>query len=545
MPNITFSYNDFQKLLGTKLQIEKFRNLLLLYAKAELGKQEADEVTVELDDTNLPYLWCPEGLARLFKGVLGISKGTAKLKLSKSEYKIIADDSVKAVRPFITAFVAKGKKLDDYTLKQIIQMQEKFCENYGRRRQKVSIGLYSYKRLTFPIHYKAVEPESAKFIPLEFEKALNLKQILEQHPKGQQYGWILKNAEKYPLLSDSNGEVLSFPPIINSNFTGRLEIGDSELLFEATGTDEESINLSACIFAQNLQERGFQIYSVIVKQGQRTIATPIITRESLRINPSEVRSLTGLELTQQQIQALLEKTGYDVKGNLATVPHYRADVMHPFDIIEDVAISFGFDKIEELPLASYTVGKKEKSSELVNSLRKAVSGMGFQEIFSHILADKNSISAKMGIGTQNIIELENFMSETYSAVRNSILPQLLEVLSKNKHSEYPQKLFEEGTIADRQGSKISEQRSICLVFAHSKANFTEAKQYLVSLLSIAGVKSTILPKNEPHFIGGRSGSIVSGGKQIGSIGEISPRVLAEFGIEMPTVAIEIGLSFLL
>ncbi|MEK6854484.1 MAG: phenylalanine--tRNA ligase subunit beta, partial [Nanoarchaeota archaeon] len=247
MPTISFLFKDFQQLLGKQLQIEKFEELLLLYAKGEVEKYDkaADEVTVKLDDTNLPYMWCPEGLARYLRGILSIQKGTEKLKVNGSNYRVIADNSVKKVRPFITAFVAKGKKLDDYLLKQLVQMQEKFCEGYGRRRQKVSIGLYSYKRIAFPVHYKAVAPESVSFAPLEFDKELSLREILAQHPKGQQYGWIIKDSAKYPLLIDDKEKVLSLAPIINSNFTGRLEIGDNEFLFEATGTDEESINLGA------------------------------------------------------------------------------------------------------------------------------------------------------------------------------------------------------------------------------------------------------------------------------------------------------------
>src|SRR3989338_2379823 len=174
MPTISFLFKDFQQLLGRKILLEEFENLLLLYAKAEHDKATG-ETTVELDDTNLPYLWCPEGIARLLRGILGLQKGTAKLKVSRGSYRGVIDSSVKSIRPYITSFVAKGKKLDDYLLKQLVQMQEKFCESYGRRRQKTSIGLYSYKRIKFPVHYRDVVPESAKFTPLDSDSVMNLK----------------------------------------------------------------------------------------------------------------------------------------------------------------------------------------------------------------------------------------------------------------------------------------------------------------------------------------------------------------------------------
>lgn len=539
MPTIAFSYKDFQNLLGKKLPHGKFVEMLLLYAKAEAGKYEeaTGEITVELDDTNLPYLWCPEGLARLFQGILGIRKGQAKLKLSKGNYKIIAEESVKKVRPYITAFVAKGKKIDDYALKQLVQLQEKFCDNYGRKRQKVSTGLYSFKRLTFPVHYKAVPPESVKFTPLGFEKPLTLAQILKQHPKGQQYGWILKDSANYPILLDDKGEVLSLAPIINSSFTGRLEVGDSEMLFEATGTDEESINLAANIFAQNLAERGFEIYSVAIKQSGKSFIAPIMEQTKAKITPESVEQLTGLKLSPAQIKALLEKMGYEMENGQATLPAYRADYMHPVDIIEDVAIAYGFDKIAEMPLTSYTVGKKDSKGAMLNPLRKAIVGIGFQEIFSHILTDKNSVDG-------DAVELENFMSETYSAVRNSLLPQLLDVLAKNRHSEYPQKIFEEGIVATKKSGKIREWHSLALAAAHSKADFTEMKQYLSAFFAAAAIKFELRPTENATFIKGRVGSIIAGKKGIGLIGEISPAKLEELGIDTPVVAMEIDLSFL-
>ncbi len=541
MPNITFSYKDFGQLLGKKLPVEKFGEMLMLYAKAELGKRDGDEVTVELDDTNLPYLWCPEGLARFFRGILGISTGMQKLKVKSGSYKVVVDDSVKPVRPFIAAFAAKGKKIDDYLLKQLIQLQEKFCEGYGRRRQKVSIGLYAYKKIAFPIHYKAVEPSSAKFIPLEMDRSLNLRQILELHPKGQQYGWILKGASKYPLLQDANGEILSFPPIINSNSTGRLEAGDTEMLFEATGTDEESVNLAANIFAHNLSERGFEVFSATVSYKGKSEIVPLIKTEKIAISSEFVEKVTGLELTSAELKSLLAKSGYEYSNGQAIIPGYRADIMHPVDIAEDIAIAFGYDNINEEPLRSYTLGMPLPAAQKINKLRKAVVAMGFQEIFSHILADRNSMIGNPA----SRVELENYMSETFSAVRNSLLPQLLDVLSKNKHAEYPQRVFEEGIIASRNGTAINETHLLTLVSAHAKADFTEQKQHLNALLSAAGVRFTIHPVDHPAFLKGRAGSIVVGTSTVGVIGEISPAILAKWGVEMPVTASEIDLKFLI
>ena len=284
MPTITFSLKDLQHLVGKKLSVEEVQELAH-YGKGDFENydEETDEVKIDFGDTNLPYLWSVEGFARLLKGILGIQKGIPEIKVHKGPYQVVVDKSILKYRPFIACFAAKGNKVDDYLIKQLVQLQEKFCETYGRRRQKVSIGLYSYKRITFPVHYRAVDPLSIEFVPLEFKTKMNLKEILLEHPKGKEYAWILEGFGKYPVLMDDKNEVLSFIPIINSNSTGKLEVDDENIFFEATGTDEASVVLAANIFAYVLHDREFEIYSVEVNRNSEKITFPSIIQENIAI----------------------------------------------------------------------------------------------------------------------------------------------------------------------------------------------------------------------------------------------------------------------
>src|SRR3989338_6304625 len=333
MQTITFSLNDLNSLVGKKLSPEEVHELAQ-YGKAEVEgyDEEADELKMNFDDTNLPYLWSVEGFARLVKGILGIQKGVPELKLHKANYQVVADKSVAKIRPFIACFAAKGKKMNEYLLKQIIQLQEKFCESYGRRRQKVSIGLYSYKRIKFPLHYKAVEPGSIEFVPLEFKAKMNLKEVLAEHPKGREYAWILEGFEKYPLLADDKNEVMSLVPIINSNFTGKIEIGDENIFFEATGTDEEAVNLATVIFAYALFERGFEIHSVEIKYPGKKALSPDLELETITIKNEQIRHLFGLELKENEVKHLLEKAQFEFEGHKVRIPPYRKDILHPYDV---------------------------------------------------------------------------------------------------------------------------------------------------------------------------------------------------------------------
>jgi len=543
MPTISFSLKDLQKLLGKKISIDELKDLLT-YAKAEIDNYDksTDEVTADFGDTNLPYLWSVEGVAILLKGILGKEKGLPKLKINKGNYKLIVENSVTKVRPYIAAFVAKDCKIDDYLLKQIIQLQEKLCETYGMKRKKIAIGVYRNSQIKFPVYYKAVQPDKIKFTPLEFKKEMDLKEILEDHPKGQEYAWILEGADKYPILIDDNNEVLSFPPIINSNETGKLEEQDTELFFEVTGTDLDSVLVACNIFAQILNERGFKIFSVDIKYPNKKITTPSTLNEEIKLDKDNIQKLLGLNLKDNEIKTLLEKQRYDYKDGKVIIPCYRKDILHENDIIEDIGIAYGYDKIEELPLTSYTPGLTKPIVKFIDKSRELLIGLGFQEVMSQILSNKNLLYNKMEIKDFGTVELEKPTSENYACLRTWLIPILMEILSKNKHVEYPQKIFEQGMITVKNDGKIIDYERIAALTIAEKADYTKIKQDLDCLMNMLDIEYTIDDAKHSSFITGRVGRIIVNNKKVGYIGEINPKVIYTFNLEMPVVGFELNLS---
>ncbi len=543
MPTIIFSLKDLQHLVGKKITIEEVEELAH-YGKGDVESydSETDEVKVDFGDTNLPYLWSVEGFSRLIKGILGLKNGIPEIKIQKGNYQVAVDKSVMKHRPYIACFAAKGRKIDDYLLKQIVQLQEKFCETYGRRRQKVSIGLYSYKRITFPIHYKAVEPDSIEFVPLEFKSKMNLKEILAEHPKGKEYAWILEGFERYPILIDDKNEVLSFIPVINSNFTGKLEIDDEDIFFEATGTDEEAVSLAANIFAYALYERSFQIHSVEIKYHDRKIIFPHMEKETITIKNEQIKQLFGLELRDSEIKNILEKAQYEFKDYKVAIAPYRKDILHPFDVIEDIGIIYGFDKIKECPLTTYTVGSGLEINDFTDKIREIVFGLGYQEVMNAVLTNKNLLYSKMNIEDFGTVEIEDYMTETYSVVRSWILPNLMEVFSKNKHVEFPQKIFEEGLVNSRKGEKIEEFNRIAIAISHEDANYTNIRQVLDCIMRCLGLHYDIEETEHNSFIEGRVGRAIAKGKKVAYLGEINTQVLENWGLGMPVAALELNLT---
>ena len=543
MPTITFSLTDFQELLGKKITPEQLPDLLA-YAKGDLEDYDksTDEVKVDFGDTNLPYLWSVEGVARLLRGINGKQTGIPKLSVQKSQYKVVVDKSVTGVRPYISAFVAKNCVVSDYFLKQLIQLQEKLCETFGVRRKKVAIGVYRNAAITYPVHYKAVLPNKASFVPLEFKKAMNLQEILEEHPKGLQYAWVLQGQARYPLLTDAKNAVLSFPPIINSSETGKVTERDTELFFECTGEDERAVHLACTIFAYALAERGCTISSVEIKYPSRKVVTPLLAQDTIKLNRQHVADILGVAISETELKTLLKKMRYDYSAGKVTIPAYRKDIMHEVDVIEDIAIAYGYDKIPDAPLTSFTKGGMRPLISFVDILRELMVGLGYQEVARSILSNKSLLYTSMNVKDMGTIELQAPTSEQFSAVRSWLLPIVLDVLAKNKHVDYPQYIFEQGIVTTSHDGKIADYEKLAAASIHDKADYTQVRQVVDCLLRSLGVEYTVHEMDHKSFIEGRVGKIIVKDVDVGFLGEINPTVIANFGLEKPIVAFELNVS---
>jgi phenylalanyl-tRNA synthetase beta chain len=542
MPTIEFSFKDFCKLLGKKVSEKRFEELLS-YAKAELDGLTNDVAKVDLNDTNLPVLWSVEGLARRLKGIEGIETGIYKPKIKKTNDKVIVDKKLSKVRPYIACFRAKGKPLNEYMLLQLIQLQEKLCENFGRKRKKISIGVYPSKKISFPVHFKAATA-STKFVPLDCTEEMTISEILENHPKGKEYSSILEGVSHYPILIDSKEEVLSLAPIINSERTGKLEVGDCELFFDATGTDEDSVILAATIFAAALADRGFELESLTIEYADKKVVVPSFDTRSIKFDSALAESILGIKLKESDIKKYLEQMRYGYSKGDVQIPAYRNDIMHVLDVIEDLCIAYGYHNLKSQSLNFYSRGEMLSGTRFTDLDRSFWVGLGYQEIFSAILTKPDLLYKQMCVADSGTVEIDNYMSKSYSVVRSWIMPILMDVLSKNKHVDYPQKAFESGLVAQRHGDNILEEEHISAVSAHSSASFTEMRQNIECVLRSHGIECTFKKFELGCFIPGRAAKVLVKGKEIGFVGEVNPKVLNNFSLLVPVAACEINLSLI-
>ena len=538
MPVVTFDYNDFIDLLGYQIPKDKLIEKLPMIG-GDFDKIEGDELSIEFFP-NRPDLTSVEGIARASRAFFGFETGLKTYDILPSDISLKVDPSVKKVRPFVTTALIKNVTMTDELIASLMDLQEKLHFGLGRNRKKVAIGVHNFEPVTPPFIYKAVDPDSVQFIPLAKGDSMTLREILQKHEKGVDYAHILKGFDKYPLIVDANNNVLSFPPIINGSLT-EVTPYTKEIFIDVTGTDRKAINYALNIVSTALAERGCQIYSTAVYDESKIYPSPDLNPIKRELSVDYVNRILGTALKDIEITKCLGKMGYNssvTDGGKITVeiPAWRSDILHEIDLIEDVAIGYGFDVFETDFPTALTFGKTLPQHDLLESLRSIMIGLGFNEVTTFTISNTNDEFTNMGLNIGTMVEIENPIGEEYAGLRISLLPSLLKILRENRHHPLPQQIFELGTVINEQAKN---RRNLAGLKIDAKANFTLCKSIVEAVLRDIGCKYSINEKNHAAFIEGRCASIIKNNKEIGFFGELHPKTIQTFELEHPIIAFEI------
>ena len=540
MPVVELSYSRLQKLIGkvSKKQISDSLPFLGL----DIESEDKDDVRVEYSP-NRPDYSTDFGIALGLQGLLGIKTGDVKFKIKKSgKYSIDVKSGVSKIRPFVTGIVAKNGKIDDKTLKQLITMQEDLHFGICRKRKKSSIGIHDLDKISFPLVYSTVD-RSHKFIPLNSKDEMSISEILTSTDVGKDYGSLLGQSSKVPLIFDDNKNTVSFPPIINANIT-TVTTKTKNLFVEITGIVRDDAEDVLAVVAMILQSAGFALESVIISGAKNT--SPEFGMRKLVVSPSLINQTLGLDLKPSQIISCLKKSRLGALSNgseiVCTIPAYRFDIFGPMDLVEEVALGYGIQNLEPTMSPSQTVGQTNPVSLQLKLLDKTMIGLGYLEALNSSLTSKRVLYDMTNRDSSKIISVLDSKSREHTILRDSILPGLAENLSKNIHESYPQRLFETGTVFTA-GDPVSEKINFAGICAHKDANFTEIKSVVQAALNVGfGIKVETKTSSDPVFEKGHCASITLNNLQIGIIGKINSAVVENYKIRVPVVGFELSLS---
>ena len=567
MPTITLNRKVFEKLVGKRLKDEQLKDRISMLG-TDLESLTSEEIHVEIFP-NRPDLLSEQGFARAFASFIGVKPGLATFTVHtsrQSKYEVIIDASVASVRPYTVCAVVKNLKLTDEAIREIIQIQEKLHVTYCRNRKKGAIGIYPMEKIHFPITYFAADPKSISFRPLEASCAMQAHTILTNHPTGKEYGSLLEGEKNFPFFRDAKGNILSMPPIINSHEVGKVTTATTDVFIECSGFDYQVLSVCLNMVVTALADLGGDIYGVLLvssdtpkkkslSKSSKSSSTPVANPSYPLISPSlepsrmlldsaYVNKRLGLNLTVNQQHELLARMGFGRVGNDVLIPAYRADILHQVDLVEDIAIAYGYEHFtEEIPKVA-TIGEETTLAKLSRIIASLLTGLGFQELYTYSLTNKQALTS---IG-ESPIELANSISEEYDALRSTLISSLLSTLKQNRNHEYPQRVFDIGTVFHKDASEstgIKETTRLGVALCGELADFTRIKQVLDYLFTNLDVLYTIKESSHPTMIPGRIGAVTFSftdtEKKQGIIGEIHPQTLQDYGLEYPVALFEIEL----
>ena len=556
MPVINFSYEYFNQVLGREITKDQLIDMLPMIG-SDIEHYDNEMIKVEFFP-NRPDYYSVEGITRTVKGFLGIEKGLPNYSLSKSGVSMNVDPELRDIRPYTACCIIEGISLDENRLRGLMDFQEDLHWVLGRDRKKVAIGIHNLDVVKPPFTYRAAVPDKFSFVPLETTEKMKLNEILEHHKKGKKYAHLMDKFSKYPLITDSEDNVLSMPPIINGELT-KLTENTVNILIDVTGTDERAVNFALNIIACSFAESGGSIKTMEIIYQDRTVETPDLTPKKMIVNLLNARRILGIELSADDVVDMLHRVrlGAEAESDdkiAVFVPAYRIDILHEVDIIENIAIGYCFRKIiAELPQVA-TVAYPDIARTFENRVREIMIGMGFYEIMSLMLTSESQHYANMKLDEDEHVMVAQPISQDRTMIRKSLMNGLMEFLEDNKHEELPQKIFEVGDVAyidsdTETGTKIIKK--IACAVTHSNANFTEIKSITDSFVSNIGLKMILEPIDYPSFIKGRCATFqgvskdkegnddISMGSVKGFFGELDPEVITNFELEYPVVAFEI------
>ncbi|MCL4362217.1 phenylalanine--tRNA ligase subunit beta [Candidatus Parvarchaeota archaeon] len=540
MVMLNYSLDEMNKALGKKLKLADYEKIALKFGlDLDEGENVLNfELTSDRTDIVSKY-----SLAHIFASQLGI-KMKRNLLIGIEKPGVSVENTE---RKFVNALhvVLNGKVGDE--LNEILAIQDRLDRNVGRNRKKSAIGFFDYEKISFPIKYCEIQKEKVNFIPLSSSSSKNYDEIMKEVKQATEYRSLIP---KKPIVwIDGSNNIIAMPPIINAdNYS--INENTKELFIDITGTDRETVNAVTKILIYNFQFLG-KVSIIEAKYQSNAISTNLsLEMHGFYLNEDSIESLLGKRIAKEQAVKILSAMDYSIKmlgkDLFVKPPFYRQDVMHQVDIIDDIMRSFGIDNINEKVPHSYTEGSFLPNHYLIQNIKEVLVGFGYQEIDINALTNEKYQFRNTSIEGEDYVSLLQLKSGDVTMVSKYVFPELLRLISNNLHKKFPQKIFSLSEIVQEGSSDVTFKNRLKLSFVSCEkdANVTDTLSIIKKVLSDAfSVKvistSYVDQKYAKTFIKGRAYNILADGKEIGFAGELHPRVMNSFGIELPVSLAEI------
>ncbi len=488
------------------------------------ARREEGDIVMEFNPDR-PDLYSIQGVSRairLFEGVERFSRQTI------DHEEMVVNSYPPKYRPYFSVGIVRGCRVRNL-IPEIIDFQEKIHVSIGRNRRLSSIGLHDLSKVKFPITYREVTREE-KFIPLGEEEEVVIGEFMKENQKALEYGNLVP--DKIPGIIDSEGRIISLPPILNSALTTVTE-DTVDLLVDVEGTNLNAVERTMTLMLTGLSYPSGTISTL--KLNERD--SPVLEYQERRVSGHSIKRLLGYDLSAAEIASSLEKMGYGMRDDRVVVPLYRTDIIADVDVLEDVFKGLGYDKVERRKEGFVSFGTENPLRLMESKLRQLLVGYDLNETVSSVLVNSR-YNAVYGFG-DNRLELVNPVTQEQDSIRTRMSPSLMQTFTNNFRNPYPQRIFEIGSVH----IDGREKDVLGIGIADREASFSQIKGLFVSILEDLGIERYEIGRDEQGmYVPGRVASISMNSRKVGFFGEVHPRLLKNIGIKMPVVMGELDIQ---
>ena len=598
MPTISVDKEPFFAALGKAYTTEEFEDLCFEYG-IELDEDTTDSPTLRADGTREPPelkievpanrydLLCFEGIARALNVFLGrISPPNFSVKPPKdgNMHELRIDPHTARIRPYAAGAILRGIKFDQSRYDSFISLQDKLHQNLARQRTLVAIGTHDLDKIKGPkFSYEALPPGDIKFAPLNQTQQMTATQLMQFYDKDRhlsRYLPIIRDSPVYPVIYDEGRTVLSMPPVINGDIS-KITLDTRNVFIDTTATDQTKLDIVITEIVAMFSEYCSQPFTVepvrvVSDHNGRTRITPDMSPRRTTAEVEYIATSTGIPgLKAQDICTLLKRMGYSAtqsKSNPETildieVPVTRADILHQADIMEDVAVAYGFNKLPRtFPHNAATIAAPLPLNKLADLARVEAAMSGWTEVLPLILCshEENFEWMNRKDDGQRAIRLANPKTAEYQIVRTSLIPGLLKCTRENKHHAVPMRLFEVSDIAFKnpiQERKTRNERHLGALWYGKTSGFEMVHGLLDREMRMLSLPFLLDEKRQDTkadgywieeraddltFLKGHAATInvrQNGNERaVGEFGILHPSVLKKYELPFPASSLEINIE---
>ena len=563
MPTVKYGHDSIRNLLSN-FGID-YDPILWEAQLSDIGcvVEEADDEGIEIEVfPDRSDLLSVETMARAARAFLYSDITPPQLKVETGTIEMDVDASLSSIRPVILGAIVRnvntGNTNDERNefIQSLMDHQEKLHLTLGRKRRLASIGVHDLSTLAPPFKVKAVDRKH-RFTPLAMETDMSIQEILDSHPKGTEYAHLLEGMEFVPVIEDAVGRVLSFPPIINGSHTTVTE-ETTDFMIDVTGWDERACEASLLLVCLSLAERGGKVESMKINSANGNDLIVPNGQARTHILPERLlERILGGKIESDVIRSALERMGGRLvetrtatdgprkssrwadasvgeKIHVIEMPRWRFDILHPIDLVEEIATGIGYESLGESFSSLALEGVPLSRATLIRRINESLSSQGIQQVQSLTLSnDEIQFERMRWKPLHQVTRIANPITIEHTILRQNILPSLMELLAANRHHELPQRVQECGEVV-RDHHNAWRVAWAC---AETNAGFTAAKGIAQALARDLGARDEIsfspIEDNDGPWIPGRGAKIHIGEIELGSFGEIDPLVSEKFGLKVP------------